>query len=84
MKETLDTVIDASFRLHGEFYAEKYSKIFLLNPWNVSTRISRRRKENNTLCTPLGRDNQITTSAQWLGIMYDSYGFSGDLIQTIN
>ena len=84
MKETLDTVIDASFRLHGEFYAEKYSKIFLWNPWNVSTRISRRMKENNTLCTPLGRDNQITTSAQWLGIMYDSYGFSGDLIQTIN
>ena len=24
-----DIIIDASFRLHGEFYAEKYSKVFL-------------------------------------------------------
>ena len=34
-----------SFRLHSEFYAEKYSKVLLWNAWNVLTRMQRGRKE---------------------------------------
>ena len=30
-----------------------------------------------------GRDVQITTGAKLLGITYESYGFSGDLIEII-
>ena len=30
-----------------------------------------------------GRDVQITTGAKLLGITYESYGFSGDLTETI-
>ena len=30
------------------------------------------------------RDDQIVTSAKLLDIMHESYGFSGDLIVTIN
>ena len=37
-------VIDTSFRLHDEFYAEKYSKVFLWNAWNVLTRMRRRKR----------------------------------------
>ena len=40
-------VIDASFRLHGEFYAEKELKVFLWNPWNVFTRMCTRKKGKN-------------------------------------
>ena len=43
--EKQDRIIDASFRLHGEFYSEKYSKGFLWNPWNILTRMRRRNKE---------------------------------------
>ena len=32
-------VINTSFRLYGGFYAEKYSKVFLWNEWNVLTRM---------------------------------------------
>ena len=44
----------------------------------------KKEKENNVFCTSLDRDNQITTSAKLLDIMYESYGFSTDLIETIN
>ena len=40
-------VIDTSFRLHGEFCAEKYSKMFLWNAWNVLMRMHRRKKDKN-------------------------------------
>ena len=33
------TVMYTSFRLHSEFYAEKYSEAFLRNRQNVSTRM---------------------------------------------
>ena len=39
---------------------------------------------NDTFCTSLGRDDQIATSAKLLDIVYESYGFSDDLIETIN
>ena len=39
-----DRVIDASFILHGEFYPEKYSKVFLWNPCNVLMRKKEKRK----------------------------------------
>ena len=77
-----DRVINVSFRLHGEFYAKKYLKVFLWNPWNVLTRMHRRKKRH--FCTYLRRDNQIATSAKLLDITYESYGFSADLIETIN
>ena len=44
----------------------------------------RRKEENNASCTPSGRDNQIAMGAKLLNITYESYGFSGDLIETIN
>ena len=31
-----------------------------------------------------GRDDQIATSTRLLSIKYEFYGFSGDLIETIN
>ena len=44
----------------------------------------RKNKKYDTFFTSLGRDDQITTSAQLLDIMHESYGFSDDLIDTIN
>ena len=43
------TAIDTSFKLHGEFYTEKYSKIILWNAWNVLTSMRRRKKINMIL-----------------------------------
>ena len=37
-----------------------------------------------TFCTFPGRENEITTIAKLLDIIHESYGFSGDLIVTIN
>ena len=37
------------FRSHGDFYAEKYSKAFLWNSWNVLTMMYRIKKD--TFCT---------------------------------
>ena len=56
----------------------------LWNPWNVLTRMDRRRKkENDTFCTS-GRDDQIATRTKLFNIKYKFYGFGGDLIETIN
>ena len=41
-------------------------------------------RKNNASYTSSGRDNQIATSAKLLDIMYEPYGFSADLIETIN
>ena len=60
----------------------KYSKVFMWNPWNVLIRMHRRK--NKTFCTSTGRDDQVATSAKLLDITYESYGFSSDLIETIN
>ena len=38
----------------------------------------------DAFCTSPSRDNQITTSAKLLDIIHKSYGFNGDLIETIN
>ena len=32
----------------------------------------------------MGRDDQIATNAKLLDIMYELYGFSADLMKTIN
>ena len=45
--EKQDRVIDAIFGLHGKFKAEKYSKVFLCNPWNVLTRMRRKNKRTD-------------------------------------
>ena len=80
-------VIDTSFRLHGEFYAKKCSKVFLWNIWNLLTRIHRRKMKqetkNDAFCTPGSRDDQIATSAKLLDITHESYRFSADLVETI-
>ena len=45
----------------------------------------RRNKEKNyAFCTSPGRDDHIATGAKLLNNMYESYGFSGDLIETID
>ena len=77
-----DRVINTSFRFYGKFYAEKYSKVFLWNVWNVLTRILRR-KHIQILYTT-GRGDQIATSAKLLDNMDDSNGFNADLIEAIN
>ena len=38
----------------------------------------------DAFCTSLGRDAQITTCTKLLDIKYEFYGFSGDLMETIN
>ena len=45
--------VEKHHRFHGEFYAEKYSKVFLWNVWNVLTRMRRRKKKekNDAFCT---------------------------------
>ena len=58
-------------------------EVFLWNPRNVLMRMHRRKKYE-TFCTCAGRDDKITTSAKLLDITYKSYGFSADLIETIN
>ena len=44
----------------------------------------RKKEKINAFCTSLGRDNQIATSTKLLDIVYISYVFSADLIETIN
>ena len=46
-------------------------------------RMHRRKKKYDTFCTSLGRDSQISISTELLDIIYESYGLSGDLIETI-
>ena len=41
-------------------------------------------RKNDAYYISPGRDDQITTSAKLQNIMYESYGFSGDLVETIN
>ena len=58
---------------------------FLWNPWNVLTRMYRRRKKNDTFCTSArDRDDQIATCAKLLNIKYKFYRFTDDLKETIN
>ena len=73
-----DRIVDASFSLSGEFYAEKYLKVCLWNPWNVLTRMCRRKKEK----TMLPIHPQVGTIKllliKKLDITSKSYGFSAD------
>ena len=48
--------IDSSFRLHDQFYTEKYSKVFLWNAWNVLTKMQRKKGQ---ILYITGRDDQI-------------------------
>ena len=75
-------VIYTSFRLHGEFQAEEYSKVFLWNPWNVLTKM-RRKKKGQILYIASGND-QIANSAKLFDITHESYTFGAELIETIN
>ena len=34
-----------------KFYIRNYSKAFMFNPWNVLTRMGRRKKKNDAFCT---------------------------------
>ena len=62
-----DGVIDASFRLYGEFQAEKYSMVFLWNSWNDLTRMQRKK---DTYCTSGGSAVLIATGANLLNTKY--------------
>ena len=42
------------------------------------------KKKRDRSCTLGSKDNQIATSVKLLDILYESYGFSGDLLETIN
>ena len=72
----------AKISYHKNFRIYGTQKVFLWNAWNVLTRMSRSIKD--TFCSCVGRDDQITTSAQLFDIIYESYEFGADLIETIN
>ena len=70
-------------------YAEKYLMELLWNPWNVLTRMRRRRRRKKERRKRQflyigGRDDLIATNTILLNIKHKFYGFSGDLIETIN
>ena len=44
----------------------------------------KRRTKYDAFCTSPGRDEQITINVKLLDVIHESYGFSGDLIETIN
>ena len=73
--------MDANFRLNGKLYAEKYSKVFLWNPWNTLMRMQRKKDRSCTL--QVGPIKSLPC-AKMLDITHESYGFSVDLIETIN
>ena len=72
-----------SFRLHGEYYTERYSKAFLWNEWIILMTIQIRKGIKGQVLYTSGRDDQICTSAKLLDITYKSYGFLADLIEAI-
>ena len=79
-----DRVIDASFRLYGEFQVEKFSLAFL---WNfmkcLNEDIQKEKKNEHFLC--LGsKAVLITTDANFLDTKYEYYGFNYDLRDTLN
>ena len=43
-----------------------------------------RKKKNGQILYIMGRDNQMAINVKLLVIMHKSYGFSADLIETIN
>ena len=75
-------IVDTGFRFHGEFYIEKYSKVFLWNAWNVLMRMWK--EEKGQILYIMGGDNRIVTSAKLLDITHESYWFSVDLIEVNN
>ena len=58
--------------------------VFLWNAWNVLSRIHRRKKKKGQILYMVCRNNQTGTSVKLLDIAHESYGFSTDLIETIN
>ena len=65
---------------------ENTSQHFLYKAWNVLNRMYRSKKEEYyTFCTSwVRRAILITTGAKLLDTTYQFYGFSDDLIETIN
>ena len=43
-----------------------------------------RKRKDDAFCTSLDKDNQTAPCAKMLDITYKSYGFSTNLIETIN
>ena len=58
--------------------------VFLLNAWNVLSRIHRRKKEKKDRSCTWYVGTITATSVKLLDIAHESYGFSTDLIETIN
>ena len=69
--------------LKVDFRLKNTQRYFCGNAWNVLTRMRRKKKIGHFLYIG-DRDNQIATQAKLLNIKYEFYGFSGDLIETIN
>ena len=56
---------------------------FLWNRWNVLMRMHRRRRKRHFLYIG-GKDDLIATNTILLNIKHEFFGFSGNLIETIN
>ena len=52
------------------------------NPWNILLRMHRKKK--GQILYIMDRADQFGTSAKLLDITHKSYGFSADLMETIN
>ena len=52
--------------------------------WMECLNVDAKKKEKDISCITGSRDNQIATSAKLVDITHECYGFSGDLIETIN
>ena len=65
-------VMDASIRLCDEFQSEKYSMAFLWNPWNILTRIRRRKKKITVRTLQVGTIKSLLVpncSMSWTSLM---------------
>ena len=58
--------------------------IFVKSLESLDKKKEERKKENDSFCTSLSRDDQIPTCTKLVNINYQFYGFSDDIIETIN
>ena len=71
MQRKQDRVIDTSFKFHGKYYAEKYTKRYFCGIQECLNEDAQKKK------------NMMLSVHPQVG-MYESYGFNGDLRETIN
>ena len=81
--EKQDTVIDASFKLHGEFYTENTQK-YSLESMKCLNKDAQKKKEKRKFLDIRGRAILITTDSILLDTKYEFNGFNDDLRDTTN